>query len=135
TPLVANVALEMPRAARCRWRDAKAEYDQWFEGAPELPHNFGGTQCRLAGYECPEVNGRRVMCAVYDDPSGDRFALVVFRCRRTADLLPEFLDAAELEIEGRKVLLWREGNFVRALVGVGPAGSLRQRAVLLRPGA
>jgi len=135
SPMVANVSLAAPKSERCRYRDAKAQYDQWFKDAPALPRSFDGKQCRVSDFDCPEVNGRRMMCTVYDDPSGERFALIVFRCRRTADLLPDFLDAAELDIEGRHVLLWREGNYVRALVGVGPAHGLRQRAVLLRPAA
>lgn len=135
SPMVANISLEAPKSDRCRYRDAKAEYEQWFQDGPALPSNFDGTRCRVSDFGCPEVNGRRVMCTVYDDPSGERFALIVFRCRRTADLLPEFLDAAELEIEGRRVMLWREGNYVRALVGSCPPQFLRQRAVLLRPPA
>lgn len=135
SPMVSQVSLGAPKSERCRYRDAKAQYEQFFKDAPALPSSFDGKQCRVSDFDCPEVNGRRVMCAVYDDPSGERFALIVFRCRRTADLLPEFLDAAELEIEGRRVLLWREGNYVRALVGVGPAHNLRQRAVMLRPAA
>jgi hypothetical protein len=75
------------------------------------------------------------MSVLYDDPSGERFALIVFRCRRTADLLPEFLDAAEMDISGRHVQLWREQNYVRALVSIGSTAKLRQRANGLRPAA
>lgn len=135
TPVVSSVSLEVPKSDRCRYRDATAQYRQYFEDGPDLPASFGDGQCRVSHFDCPEVNGRRVACAVYDETNGDRFALIVFRCRRTADLLPDFLDAAELEIDGRHVLLWREGNYVRALVGVGPAHPLRSRAARLRPAA
>ncbi|MBX3473101.1 MAG: hypothetical protein KF754_01820 [Planctomycetes bacterium] len=135
TPMVANVSLGVPKSDRCRYRDASAKYAEYFKDGPELPRSFGDGQCRVSFFDCPEVNGRRMACAVYDDPQGDRFALIVFRCKRTADLLPDFLDAAELEIDGRRVLLWREGNFVRALVGSGPVQGLRTRATMLRPAA
>lgn len=134
-PMVAHVSFEAPKAPTCRYRAAQQQYSEWFAGAPDLPRNFDGTQCRVSHFECPEMYGRKVMYALYDDPCGERFALIVFRCARTADLLPEFLNAAEMEISGRQVLLWREGNYVRVLVCQGQNQNLRHRAELLRNAA
>ncbi len=134
-PMVAHVRFEAPKASTCRYRAAQQQYSEWFADAPDLPRNFDGTQCRVSHFECPEMYGRKVMYALYDDPSGERFALIVFRCARTADLLPEFLNAAEMDIAGRQVLLWREGNYVRVLVCQGQNQNLRHRAELLRNAA
>ena len=135
SPMVSHVSFETPKSDRCRYRAASTQYRQWFTDGPDLPRTFEGTQCRVSSHEVVEFNGRKVMCVLYDDPGGDRFALIVFRCRRTADLLPEFLDAAEMDIEGRHVQLWREDNYVRALISLGSTQKLRHRAQLLRQSA
>jgi hypothetical protein len=134
-PMVTQVSFEVPKAEKCRYRAANEQYRQWFADGPDLPRTFEGTQCRISSHEIAEFNSRKVMCVLYDDPNGERFALIIFRCRRTADLLPEFLDAAEMDISGRHVQLWREQNYVRALVSLGSTTALRRRANGLRPAA
>lgn len=135
TPMVSRVSFDTPRADRCRYKEANEQYRQAFSDAPALPRMFEGRQCRVSDFECIDLHNRKVMCTLYDDPSGDRFALIVFRCKRVADLLPEVIDAAEMDIEGKHVLLWREGNYVRVLVSLGSSETLRHRAELLRQAA
>lgn len=135
SPIVSHVSFEKPKAEKCMYRAAVEQYRQVFADGPELPRTFAGTQCRISDFECAEINGRKVMCALYDDPNGDRFAVLIFRCGRTADLLPGFLDAAEMDISGRHVTLWREGRYVRALISVSASKQMHRRAQGLRGAA
>jgi hypothetical protein len=71
------------------------------------------------------------MCAVYDAPDGERFGLLVFSCDCLGEKLAANMEAAELKMDGKHVLLWRDGDFFRALVGHDVA-KLRRHMIELR---
>jgi hypothetical protein len=116
-PLVASVSMDVPRSERCRYRDALEGYRRHFADGPELPRMLNGRKLRVSEWHCAEVDGRRVMCATYDAPDGGRFGLMVFRCNCLEKAAPQEMKAVEVELNGKLVLLWREGDYFRALVG------------------
>ncbi len=116
-PLVSSVSMDVPRAERCCYRDAQEGYRRHFADGPELPRMLSGHKLKMAEWHCTEIEGRRVMCATYDAPDGGRFGLMVFRCNCLEKAAPQEMKAVEVELDGKLVLLWREGDYFRALVG------------------
>jgi hypothetical protein len=116
-PMVTHVSLDAPVAESCRRHEADAEYRKYFAEGPALPAMLDGARLKVSSFECSEIAGRRVMTAVYDAEDGERFGLMVFSCDCLGERLAASMQAAELEMDGKHVLLWREGGFFRALVG------------------
>jgi hypothetical protein len=116
-PLVTRVSLDAPVADKCRRQQADAEYRKHFVDGPALPMSMDGNSVKVSSFECMEVDGRQVMTAVYDAPDGERFALLVFSCDCLADEGTENMQAFEMNVDGNVVLVWREGDLYRALVG------------------
>lgn len=116
-PLVASVSMDAPKSERCRYRDALEGYRRHFADGPELPRMLNGCKLKVSEWHCAEIDGRRVMCATYDAPDGQRFGLMVFRCNCLEKAAPQEMKAVEVELNGKLVLLWREGDYFRALVG------------------
>lgn len=131
-PVVSNATLDAPRSERCRYRAAVAEYRVHFPDGPELPRTFCGDNCRVSDFHCDIVDGLPVMCAVFDSPDGDRFAMLIFRKRCLGKAIPEPVRSAEVELDGKLVLMWREGDYMRALVAKTGDTKLRQRMEGLR---
>jgi hypothetical protein len=121
SPVLATVSLDVPRSERCRYRAAREEYEKHFADAPALPREVDGSKLRVSHFSCDEVNGDRVMCAVYDSQTGDRFAMVVFKRRCLKGCAPDEMKAVEVVVDGRVVVLWRDGEYFRALVGTNAA--------------
>lgn len=132
TPVVSNTTLDVPKSNRCRYRAAVEEYRKHFPDGPDLPRTFGASNCRVSDHHCDVVDGYPVMCTVFDSPEGDRFALLIFRKRCLHGAVPEAVRAAEVEIDGKLVLMWREGDFMRALVAKTGDTTLHQRMEQLR---
>ncbi|MBX3461343.1 MAG: hypothetical protein KF696_15470 [Planctomycetes bacterium] len=132
TPVVSNTTLDVPKSTRCRYRAAVEEYRKHFPDGPDLPRTFGASNCRVSDYHCDMVDGYPVMCTVFDSPENDRFALLIFRKRCLHGAVPEAVRAAEVEIDGKLVLMWREGDFMRALVAKTGDTTLHQRMEQLR---
>ncbi|MCB9894875.1 MAG: hypothetical protein H6839_10525 [Planctomycetes bacterium] len=130
-PMVAHVSLDAPQAEKCRYRAAVEAYRKYFADGPELPHELDGAMMKVSKWECEIVNGRRVMCAVYDTLQGERFGVMVFKCNCLEHAAPEGIQAAEVMVDGKVVLMWREGEYFRALVGQD-AVSLRRHMDELR---
>lgn len=116
-PMVASVSLDAPKSDQCRYRDANSEYTTYFSDGPELPHFFEGKMLLVSDWNCDEVDGRRVMRAVYDTPDGKRFGLIVFNCDCLDDVVAEELKCVEVVVGDKIVVMWREGSYFRALVG------------------
>jgi hypothetical protein len=116
-PLITQVSLDVPESQTCRHNEADAEYRKYFAEGPALPAMMDGKRLKVSGFDCSEIGGRRVMRAVYDAPDGERFGLVVFSCDCLNSKLAANMQAVEMEIDGKHVVLWREGEFFRALVG------------------
>ena len=116
-PMVAQVSFDAPRSEKCRYRAAEAEYRKYFSDGPALPHKLDGAMMLVSDWRCDELDGRRVMCAVYDSPAGERFGVMVFRCNCLEKAAPLGVQAAEVMVNGKIVLMWREGHYFRALVG------------------
>ncbi|MCB9934038.1 MAG: hypothetical protein H6841_11530 [Planctomycetes bacterium] len=133
-PLVASVSMDVPQADRCRYRDALDAYRRHFADGPALPHEIHGYKLKVSEWHCAEIDGRRVMCATYDAPDGHRFGLVVFRCNCLEKAAPKEMKAVEVELNGQLVLLWREGDYFRGLVG-HDAAVLRRHMDELRQSA
>ncbi|MCA8916809.1 MAG: hypothetical protein KDB90_15560 [Planctomycetes bacterium] len=130
-PMVAHVSLDAPVAEKCRYGDAMVAYRKYFSDGPELPHELDGAIMKVSKWECEVVNGRRIMCAVYDTLNGERFGVMVFKCNCLEKSAPEGVQAAEVMVDGKVVLMWREGQYFRALVGDDSA-SLRRHMEELR---
>lgn len=131
SPVLASVSLDVPRSERCRYRAAREEYEKHFADAPALPREVDGAKLRVSHFSCEEVNGDRVMCAVYDAQNGDRFAMVVFKRRCLKGCAPDEMKAVEVVVDGRVVVLWRDGDYYRALVGTN-AAVLRRHMTTMR---
>jgi hypothetical protein len=116
-PLVTRVSMDAPVAETCRRHQADAEYRKYFVDGPALPASLDGNKVKVSSFDCFEVDGRRVMTAVYDAPDGERFALLVFSCDCLVDRGSENMQALEMNVDGNVVLVWREGDLFRALVG------------------
>lgn len=117
SPMVARVSLEAPDVENCRYAEAHEVYEQHFADGPELPHQFGEHRLAVCDYVCEKVDGDRIMCTVYDAPDGERFGLMVFRCACIDRIATKNMEALEIMIDDKLVLLWREGEYFRALVG------------------
>ena len=130
-PLVTRVSLDVPVAETCRRHQADTEYRKYFEKGPALPATMDGNTVKVSSFDCAEVDGRRVMTAVYDAPDGERFALLVFSCDCLAASAAENMQALEMNVDGNVVLVWREGDLFRALVG-RDANKLRRHMNELR---
>jgi hypothetical protein len=126
-PVVSNATLDVPRSERCRYRKAVEEYRKFFPEGPELPNRFGETRCRVSDYHCDDVDGRPVMCAVFDTSDGDRVAMMIFKGECLGRSAPDALRSAEVEIEGKRVWWWRAGRYVCALVAKSGDDGLRRR--------
>jgi hypothetical protein len=126
-PVVSNATLDVPRSERCRYRLAVEEYRKFFPEGPELPNRFGDTRCRVSDYHCDEVDGRPVMCAVFDTSDGDRVAMMIFKGECLGRSAPDALRSAEVEIKGKRVWWWRAGRYVCALVAKSGDDGLRRR--------
>lgn len=134
-PVVSSVKLDGPKSDRCRYRSASAEYRKHFPDGPELPRQFGASRCRVVEYHCSEVDGRPVMCATFDSPEGDRFAMLVFRRECLGRAAPEAVRAAEVEINGKLVLVWHgcdKSKYMHALVAAAGNEHLYRRMDELR---
>jgi hypothetical protein len=116
-PLVTRVSMDAPVAETCRRHQADAEYRKYFAEGPALPTSVDGNTVKVSSFECYEVDGRRVMTTVYDAPDGERFALLVFSCDCLANRGSENMQAFEMNVNDSLVLVWREGDLFRALVG------------------
>jgi hypothetical protein len=116
-PMVESVSMDVPQSEKCRYGDASAEYSRYFADGPELPHRIDGKMMRVSDFSCEEVNGSRVMRAVYDTSDGMRFGLIVFNCNCLDKRLWDDLQCAEVKVHDKIVLIWREGDYFRALVG------------------
>ncbi len=126
-PVVSNATLDVPRSERCRYRKAVEEYRKFFPEGPDLPNRFGETRCRVSDYHCDEVDGRPVMCAVFDTSDGDRVAMMIFKGECLGKSAPDALRSAEVEINGKRVWWWRAGRYVCALVAKSGDEGLRRR--------
>lgn len=124
TPVVAQISLET-RNERCRYRAAETEYRSKFGDAPALPREFCGSRCKIADYTCDEASGRVVMCAIYQTPDGETFALLTFKRGPNDDMAD--MQAMEYMVGDKRVLLWREGNYFRALIGKPADHALHRR--------
>lgn len=136
-PVVSSVQLDGPKSERCRYRSATAEYRKHFPDGPDLPHQFGNSRCRVVDYHCGQVDGRPVMCATYDSPEGDRFAVLVFKRECLGRAAPEAVRAAEVEIGGKLVLMWHDcekAKYMHALVAGAGNQHLYRRMDELRLG-
>lgn len=129
TPVVAQLSLET-RADRCRYRAAESEYKSKFADGPVLPREFCGSRCKIADYKCDESGGRSVMCAVYQTPDGETFALLTFKRNPDDDMAD--MQAIEYLVGEKRVLLWREGEYYRALIGKPADHSLHRRMEAIR---
>lgn len=116
-PMVAQISMDCPNDGKCQYKKASEVYREHFADAPALPHEFDGSMTKVSHFKCVEWEGKRVMCAVYDAPSGERFGLLVFCRDCVRDIIPEGMHAAEVMVDGRLVVMWREGKYYRALVG------------------
>ncbi|MCA8913170.1 MAG: hypothetical protein KDB82_15830 [Planctomycetes bacterium] len=116
-PMVAHLEMNCPRGGKCQFVEADKTYQQYFADGPALPHELDGATMKVARYECVEWQGERVMCAVYDAPDGERFGLIVFCSDCVKGVVPNEVQAAELKVDGKTVVMWREGKYIRALVG------------------
>jgi hypothetical protein len=130
-PMVTRVSMDAPVAESCRRHLADAEYRKYFADAPALPESMDGNRVKVSSFDCFEVEGRRVMTAVYDAPDGERFALMVFSCDCLASADSEDMQALEMNVNGDLVLVWREGDLFRALIG-RDANKLRRHMNELR---
>ena len=63
-----------------------------------------------------DLDGRKIMKAIYDSPDGERFGFMVVGCD-CLDTVSSELNCAEVVVGDKVVLLWREGEFYRALIG------------------
>lgn len=120
-PLVSRVSMDAPPSDVCHWSEASDEYRRHFPEGPELPHGADGQELKVSHFVCDDVEGSRVMSAVYDSADGRRFGFLTFRCDCLANSAPRDIRCAEIEVDGRIVLLWRERDFMRALVGTDSA--------------
>ncbi len=131
-PVVSQATLEAPRSERCRYRRAVDEYRRHFPDGPEIPNQFGEQRCRVSDFHCDTVDGQPVMCAVFDAPEGERFALMIFKGECLGKSAPEAVRAAELVIDGKRVWWWRSGRHVCALVAKSEDDGLRRRMEQMR---
>lgn len=120
-PMVSTMALDAPRASKCRYGDANAEYTKHFADAPELPHFVDGRMLLMSDWDCDDLDGRKIMKAVYDSPDGERFGFLVIACDCLDGVVSGDWQCAEVTVGDRVVVIWREGNFYRALVGTDAA--------------
>ncbi|MCA8937192.1 MAG: hypothetical protein KDB68_13420 [Planctomycetes bacterium] len=116
-PMVAQISMDCPKDGKCQYNKASEVYREYFADGPTLPHELDGSMMKVSHFECVEWEGQRVMCAVYDAPDGERFGLLVFCRDCVRDVIPEGMQAAEVMVDGRMVIMWREGKYYRALVG------------------
>lgn len=125
-PMVAGMSMDVPKSESCRYGDASKAYAEHFSDAPELPHMMDGKMMQVSDWSCDEVDGSYVMRAIYDAPSGERFGLIVFDCDCLNKHLSEEMKSVEVVLGDKIVLLWREGNYFRALVGKDAATLQKQ---------
>jgi hypothetical protein len=135
-PVLAGVSMHEPvRDSDCLYPDAAHAYRLYFADAPELPREFGGRQHRVVHFQCDELNGRRVMCAVYLSPEGERFALMVFSPECLGKSAPAAMDAAEVRMGDKRIIMWRDGKYFRALVADGLSSAPLRHVEQLRRAA
>jgi hypothetical protein len=132
-PMVASAPLDAARSEKCRYRLAVEEYRSHFPDGPDIPRYLDGKKCRVSDFRCDEINGRPVMYTVFDSPDGDRFAVMIFKGECLGNAAPDAVRAAELEMEGRLVSLWREGKYMLGLVAKSDDAALRRRLEHMRP--
>jgi hypothetical protein len=133
TPVVSSISFECEGKQGCNYLSAAEEYRKHFSRGPELPSLFGERRLPLRDFQCIEIDGRRFMCAVYDPgDEGSAFALLTFRRGCLGRSMPEPMRAAEMMVDGKLVLLWSEGEFMRALVGKPGCSKLLQHREALR---
>jgi len=130
-PLVQQVSLDAPVSKTCKRRVAQEECRKYFPEAPELPNRLDGQRIKVSAWETSEVDGRPVFSVIYDAEDGERFALLVFSCDCLAAELAQDMQALELQVEGKWLVMWREGGLFRALVG-SDAHKLRRHMNELR---
>jgi len=116
-PMVSTMSMDVPRSDSCRFRDANAEYVKHFNEAPDLPHFVDGRMLMVSDWNCDDLDGRKVMKAIYDSPDGERFGFMVVGCECLENVVSSELSCAEVVVGDKVVLLWREGEFYRALIG------------------
>ena len=125
-PMVASIGMDAPKSERCHYGDANAAFAEHFSDAPALPHMVDGQMLLVSDWSCDKVDGSYVMRAVYDSPSGERFGLIVFDCDCLDKMVAAETKCVEVVVGEKVVLLWREGNYFRALVGKDAAVLQRQ---------
>jgi hypothetical protein len=131
-PVVAGADLDSPPTDRCRYRSMEQEYRRLFPDGPEMPREFGDKHCRVIDFNSIEIDGRPVMCSIYDAPDGNRFAMFVFKRDCLGRAAPKAMRAAEVVLDDRQILLWEEGRYMRALVGKAGCSSVKQHMRELR---
>lgn len=129
-PMVSRLSLDCPRGGKCLFDEADEQYRETFADAAGLPHAFDGAMMKVADFKCVKLDGRPVMCAVYDSPDGERFGFMVFCDECVEGAVPAGMQAAELVVNGHIVLMWREGAYIRALVGDNHAALQRHMSEL-----
>lgn len=133
-PMVSRVSLDAPHSENCRYREASSAYRTVFKDGPELPRQFGKARFKVCHFVVDEVDGNPVMCTVYDNPNGERFGVMIFKCKCLDRVASEELMAMEIVIDGKTICLWRQGDYFHALVGTDSAtlrahmGALRRSA-------
>ena len=130
-PMVANMSMDVPKADKCRYREANKAYTEHFADGPELPHKMDGMMMKVSDWSCDEVDGKYVMRAIYDAPTGERFGFVVFGCDCLNSFVSDDMKSCEVVVGDKIVLLWREGEYFRALVGKD-AAALQKQMQLIR---
>jgi hypothetical protein len=115
-PVVQSVSLDVEAHSDCNFEAANEEYRRHFETGPALPNKFGDAMYRVVDFRCIELDGRRYMATVYDTGDGNTFALLTFKRSCMARAMPDLMHSADMMVDGRLVLLWEEGEFLRAMI-------------------
>ncbi|MHC4840840.1 MAG: hypothetical protein ACYTDT_07725 [Planctomycetota bacterium] len=134
TPLVASADFSVPAVTKdkCQHPELAQACKKMFKDGPDMPLFIDGQRMVVPHYTQSSVDGHDVVCAIYDHPDGQRFALMLLSCDCLDDVMPKMVKSQEVVLEGKKVMFWRRGEYVQVLVADGDDQNLRKIATSIQ---